>query len=597
MQNSGASMLQARSTFIASCVLVLAVYGVSLAIMPRHVFWSPDEGAKLIQAESIRWDGGLVYEIPYAARPTDPDLTLYPSRCRHNDIYPDPSRGEIRLHWPIWFPLVSKGGRAMFGVTGLYLLPLLCGWLTAVASGWLVRRSAPELSAVAVLVVGLASPVFFYSLCFWEHTPATLLGILALGWVGRGRSGDLSVWWVGGPLLALSVLLRIEMVAFAVSLVAAWSLRLWRVRGSAAGSVSSRSAARAWLIVAALAIAIVGVFLLVLTPRHWESEPLRQGLWLYALEKVPALIDAAVAILSNSPGHRAPVVAWRWELLALCAFLACIAGAVLRNRVLRALFLVPGLLVTIAFSVVLLFWREPYISLHGFVPLAPYAALASCGAVFAWRSRQGCLQLLAATAAIYLVVGFSAIFVFFVRRDGGYLTGLEWGTRNLLTLYPLAAILSLLVWRSVGPQPGWGKMGTTLVIALSVTILLGLNFQIRGVQMLIRSHRLVAEWQAALPAGEPVVTDVWWLPAVMAPFFLHSPMLCAGEPKALAAWIPGAAAKGVDAFTLASLEPIRGRLDDSGMIVREGDPRRVSGLHLQRFRITDSAAPRERSDD
>jgi hypothetical protein len=345
------------------------------------------------------------------------------------------------------------------------------------------------------------------------------------------------------------------------------------------------------LIVAALGLATVGVFLLVLTPRHWESEPMHQGLWLYTLVKAPALLDAAVAILSNSSGHRAPVVAWRWEFLVLCAFLACVAGAAFRNRTLRGLFLVPGLLITTAFSAVLLFWREPYISLHGFVPLAPYVALAACGAVFAWRSGEDSLQLLAATAGIYLLFGFGAIFVFFVRRDGGYLTGLEWGTRNLLTLYPLAAILSLLVWRSVGPQAGWGKVGTTLVVTLGVTILLGLNFQIRGVQMLLRSHHLVAQWQAALPAGEPVVTDVWWLPAVMAPFFLRSPMLCAVDRGVLAAWVPEAAHMGMDSFTFASLEPIHGRLGNAGTIARDEEAqRRVSGLYLQRFRLLDSSA-------
>lgn len=592
-------MPQARSTFIAASVLVLAVYGISLAIMPKHVFWSPDEGAKLIQAETIRWDRGLVYEIPYAARFVDPDLVLYPSRCRHNDIYPDPSRGEVRLHWPIWFSLVSKGSYALFGVTGLYILPLLCGWLTAVASGWVIRRSFPDLSAAAVLVVGLASPIFFYSLCFWEHTPATLLGVLALGWVARRRPGELSVWWIAGPLLALSVLLRIEMVAFGMSLFAAWSLRLWCAQGNApTRSTVAKNARRAWFTVAILVLAIVAVFLSVLTPRHWESEPLHQGLWLYTLEKVPALLDAAVAILSNSPGHRAPVVAWRWELLGLGAFLSCLAGAAFRNPKRRALFLVPGLSCTMVFSAVLLLWREPYISLHGFVPVAPYVALAGCGAVFAWRSRDDSLRLLAATAGIYLVFGFVAIFVFFVRRDGGYLTGLEWGTRNLLTLYPLAAILSLLVWKSVGPQAGWGKMGTTLVVTLGVTIVLGLNFQFRGVQMLVRSHRLVAEWQAALPAGEPVVTDVWWLPAVMAPFFLRSPMLCAANQSVLAAWLPGAASKGLNAFTFASLEPIHERRVAALTIAPEGAEERVSGLYLRRFQLLDSSVrPQGREGD
>jgi hypothetical protein len=581
-------MLRARFAFFAAAGFVVATYAISLAIMPKHVFWSPDEGAKLIQAETIRWNRGIEYEIPYAARSTDPDLLLYPSRCRHNDIYPDPSRGEIRFHWPIWFPLASKAAYRTFGVTGLYLLPLACGWLIAVAGGWLLRRRFPELSGVAVLLIGLASPTFFYSLCFWEHTPASLLGILALGWMARGQPGDLSVWWVAGPLVALSIVLRVEMIAFGAALIGGWSVQLWRFRTNVvSGSDVSRHTPRALAIAAALVAAAVAVFLLVLTPRHWESEALFQGFWIYTLRKAPALLDAAVAILSNSPGHQAPIVAWYWEFLVLCAFLVCIAGAFVRQRAIQALLLLPGLFVVVGFSVVLLSWPQPYISLHGFVPLAPYAALAPYGAMLAWRSRDPGLSLLASTAGLYLLLGFGAIFVFFVRQDGGYLTGLEWGTRNLLTLYPMAAILSLLAWVSWEPPGRWRALERTLAAVLVVTVLLGMSFQVRGAQVLIQSHRLVAEWQAALPTDEPVVTDVWWLPAAMAPFFMQNPMLCATESGILESWLRAAAELEVDTFTFASLDPIRA--PQILAVAPDGIERRVSGLYLRRFRITDSA--------
>ena len=60
---------------------------------------------------------------------------------------------------------------------GLYLLPVVCGWLIAVLSGALATWLAPGLGPAAILLVGLATPVWFYSVVFWEHTLATLFGL------------------------------------------------------------------------------------------------------------------------------------------------------------------------------------------------------------------------------------------------------------------------------------------------------------------------------------------------------------------------------------------------------------------------------------
>jgi hypothetical protein len=590
MHNPPSFMLQARGTALAAAVLVLAAYVTVMAAMPKHVFWSPDEGAKFIQAQTLRWNGGFEYALPYAARPLDPNLNFYPSRCRHDDIYPDPSRGEIRLHWPIWFPLAAQGLHSLFGVTGLYLLPLLGGWLTAVLSGSLVRPLYPRLAPLAILVVGLASPIFFYSLCFWEHTPATLFGIAALAWLARRRPGDLPAWWVAAPLLGLSVLLRVEMVAFGVALVAAWGVTSWKDRDKERGAHSPRAhlAAKSWPIVlgsAVVAVSIVALFAFVLTPRHWESEPLHQGLLAYTLGKSPALPRAATAVFVNSAGHQAPIVGWHWELLVLLGFLALLVAGALRDRAVHLALLIPGVLICVAFSLVLLFSPEPYISLHGFVPIAPYVALASYGAVFAWRHGPPPLSLVAATGAFYLALGFAAIFTFFVKRDGGYLTGLEWGTRNLLTLYPIAAVLALVGVESFRGAPRRPRANEAAAV-VAATVLIALSFQVRGAQMLVASHRLVADWQAALPEDEPIFTDVWWLPAAMAPFFVDHPVLCARAASDVGRWIPAARRHGIERFTFASLTPIP---DDSFGVdgtaaSREGE-RVVSGLHVKRFRI------------
>src|SRR5215470_202956 len=155
--------------------------------MPKGAFWSPDEGAKYIQLHSIEWLDGLRYTIAYGGERIDPTFEFYPARCRFEDIYPMPlDDGRVKFHWPIWFPLASRAPVALFGLTGLYLLPLLGGWLIALLAGQLSRAWDRRLAPFAILAVGLATPVAFFSLTFWEHTLATALALGALAIVAAG---------------------------------------------------------------------------------------------------------------------------------------------------------------------------------------------------------------------------------------------------------------------------------------------------------------------------------------------------------------------------------------------------------------------------
>lgn len=582
-------MLESRSTFGGAVLLVLAAYAATLAGMPKHVFWSPDEGAKFIQAETIRWSGGIEYVLPYRSVVTDPDFQFYPSRCRYNDLYPDPRRGEIRFHWPVWFPLAGRILSSWFGVTGLYLLPMVSGWLTALACGLLVRRQDPALGVPTVLIVGLATPIFFYSLCFWEHTPATLLGIVALGLLATARTGSLRVWWLAAPLLAAAIALRIEMVAFAIAAVLGWGAARWTIsRRRLASQPGDRRK-----ILLRYALTCVGfgglaiaVFALSLMPRHWETEPLYRGLWIDTPRKAPAVFPALLSILINSPGHQAPIVPWPWSALALLALPAIAFAARMRTPLGEAVVALPALLVTVGLGAWLLLRPDPYLSLHGFVPIAPFVAFAAYGVVASLRAKEMWLLTIAVTGAVYLVLGFAAIFTFFVRSDGFYLTGLEWGARNLLTLYPIAVILSLIGLRDYlrSDRPRLLKRAMTLLVASM--ILVAFQFQVRGLRMLYGSRHLLSEWQQALPTGEPVVTDIWWLPAALAPFFVTHEMLCVSETAEVSRWLPAARQHRVEAFTFASLQPIdAGRVTAGSAIVESTEERFVSGLYLERFRI------------
>jgi hypothetical protein len=108
--------------------------------------------------------------------------------------------------------------------------------------------------------------------------------------------------------------------------------------------------------------------------------------------------------------------------------------------------------------------------------------------------------------------------------------------------------------------------------------------------MLVEGRRLVATWQAALRGGPPVVTDVWWLPAAMAPLFISHELQCVRQADDLGEWVDVAAQHGVDTVVFASFRPLGRDIRAPGYDVSSEGEQIVSGLHLTRLRFVRRAS-------
>ena len=212
-----------RRRALMALALVAIVYGLVLAQLPAHVFWSPDEGGKVLQLLNLRWQGGLAYDLPYPGRSLDRDLDFLP----HMMVLVDD--GTIYSWWPIWFPLLSWPGHALLGTGGLYLLPLAAGLLVSWLAYLLLRRYEPAWAPLAIPLVGLGTPIFFYSLTFWEHTAAIALGLagLLLLPTGKQSSGRAAA---AGLLLAGATVLRPEMLLLPAAVLVLLLREAWRER-------------------------------------------------------------------------------------------------------------------------------------------------------------------------------------------------------------------------------------------------------------------------------------------------------------------------------------------------------------------------------
>jgi len=584
---------------VGAGVCVLLVYVFVLSIMPRHVFWSPDEGGKFIELQTIQWHGGLTYVIPYADQWIDPAFKFYPHLFGSDGdpfLYPVAAEdGTVRFHWPIWFPLISGWMLHAFGLTGIYVIPLLSGWFIALVSGRLAYALKPRLAPLTIVLVGLATPVFFYSQCFWEHTLAAVLALVAVMVLAtaRHRSFGTAVA-MSLPLFAASVL-RIEMLAFAAAAVFTWKLTGLPSQGGSKSAIRvaswSRARARSIVLLGCAGFVALSVFA-TLSPRHQHLVSMFPTRAAAALVNAPHLPRSLASLFVNTARNEGPKLHPLWVTVTGVAIILCLVAPFVRSVRMEAVVIIPALLIVLVFSIWVAQLDQQYRSLHGIFPVAPFLVIAFYALPDAWRHRRRASSAVASVGFLYLVFGCGAVFVFYVNAEGALLSGLEWGQRYLLALYPVLTVLSVAALDAYRHSPRPVALKRAFTVLVSAMMILGVRQEIRGLAMLRVNRQMFAAWDQALRSDGPIVTSLWWLPATLAPLFVTKGIAYVRSPQALAEWTPLAAAHGIAQFTFVSLAPIPDRqLATAGRRQRLRDSRFVSGMVFTRFDVIDIENP------
>lgn len=540
-----------RSLGLALAAIAVVYASIALAL-PAEVFWSPDEGTKLLQALSRRDKGSRAADIPYGGRGLDPDLTFYPRLLhpRHpaalrSILYPQPTAdGGVRVHWPVAFPAVSLVAYRAVGPRGLYLMPILGGLMAAAAAGAIGRTVAPSAAAPAALAVGLATPVLFLSQLFWEHTPATaycLIGVLLL--VRSG--GKLGPRLVGAAAaFAVAVALRPETLLLVAVVPLALALMVER------RPEGRRRLPRGWWILPAGACVFAAV---VVGLRPDAGAVVIEGLQ-SALARARALveiIERASALLSPFPSRLTdawfdldaelgPALPRALARLGTTGALVAVAAAALREPFRGwavaaggSLVLIPSLWVACS--------PEPYRAIHALILPAPYLVLVALLLRPPPSARRPAALMLGLVMVFYLAIGTALAMTKMVG-------GLEWGNRYLLTLTAIGAVVAVAGAATYGRRDGERRPRLAVVAVTVLCLVTGGLYQARGVRELIISKRVLDECRReVLEAGGPVVTDLYWLPAAIAGTFATRPVFTLAARDDLERWV-GRVGRSVDRF-------------------------------------------------
>jgi hypothetical protein len=522
---------------------LLAYLWIAWFVLPTQAVWGPDEGARLLQLQSLRIeDFHLAHDIAYSGRKLDPNLEFAQQFAKPNLLLRIREDGLYFQRLPI-FPMIVLPLFRLFGYSGLYLLPAISGAVSSVLALDLLERNERRFAMWALTAFG--SPLLIYATLFSEHTLATSLGLVGawlasrMGPVRRKGSLGMVVGWISvGVVLGISVYIRLEMVLFALSLLFVY----WFI-------VQDGRWGPIW------AGASLGVTLLPYIPLHWAMfGHLLPGNanFLASFDPLGYLARVewrAVVDLLLGPSRDAAIdPGWLGGLWAIASVIAVVHSlASTDSPSVRKLQWV-GLGIVVVVGAVFLFNSTFYRSAHGIFSTTPWAILGLCQAHEVWRrgSRRAKIIVL---STVFGLIGYTVGVIFLRAPHSGARGGLEWGNRYIMTFYPFLALMA--AW-DIGSK----RYNARTLTVIGALLFLGVGFQIRGIWT-VRHDKQISLYLNQLIAETPeqhVVSDLWWLPIDTAPIHGKKALFVAPTPERLGHWVELAAASQVQQFCLVTLD-------------------------------------------
>jgi hypothetical protein len=474
-------------------ILIAAVLLPVLAAgLPADAFFSGDPGVKFIAT------------VNALMHPDDPfriDLPHPPGSVpgRFYERFFVPHDGHAHALTPLTLPLATTPVVRLFGLRGAYVIPAIAFLLLAPA----LRKTAEVLRlsvspGVLGFIATVGSPLLFYALEFWEHTPAVALLAFSTWLVFSAlEDGPASRAMLGGVLAGFAVTLRPEAGCYVAGLLAAvsWhSRKRWFPTGVAL------------MVGVALALVLQGFVLAMHSGSPWgvhlgaNMVALRDG---WVLKRVAY---AATWLNANT---------W-FALAGLTSIALSLVGAIAgASRVSPVL----GVLGSGAIAICAARACFPRESLWGAMPVAALALVPHA------RRHTASTPLL--TVYVGLVVTVSLILLL-APNDGGA----QWGPRYLLVATPW---LSLAAGHSAtvllrSPFPAL-RVLTLVALACSFATARAAYRELRGAKKYYA--RIVNATSSRLPPSGIVISDLWWFDQINAALYPRMQSLYVDSVSAL----------------------------------------------------------------
>ncbi len=482
-------------------ILAALVYLGVLSMFEKQGFWVIDNSNKFLQLQAIIENGYTDYSIPWDGAAVDPELVSNPmphpfSQVRDGRIY--------SIFSPV-FAVVSSIPYRFFGFPGLYIVPWLGGLLALAALVKIIHGPmGGKLPAVnlAVFIAGICTPMWFYSCAFWEHTPAVALCMWSLYFLFQYlRRGEISQLVLCGVLAMFGVYFRDELYLFCGVLAVLAVLYGPEAKGKTALVIAGAmivTAVPLWLFQGWAIGAPFGF--------HLGSHLLSASGMAEHLSQRPQVVYNL--LIMSTPNVIGSVLV----SLPFLVFFFWNPGLPKKNFLVMVPVLAGIGLVSASFSLWgYVFADSPGMWMYKSNGLFSTVPILLPGLVRLRETKDTIRQPSPQRLIHMLALGYAVIYCLAAPELGS--TGIHWGNRFLLVLYPILSIpaaVNLIKWYGFSKRPG-GRLTHYLVIAV---ILMTFTAQANAVRLLHLkkqfSHRVNREM--AVRPEEVIIANYWWIP-------------------------------------------------------------------------------------
>ena len=534
----------AASTGARTVALIAVAYLLTLSMVERDGLWQSDNENKLLQVQAILHSGGHDFSLPWPGKALDPKFDYNPIPFPFSHV----EDGKLYSVFSPVFALVSAVPYALLGQLGLYVLPLVASLVMLVGVGRLAHRisgagpvgaSSSAARHVAMVLAGLGSPIWVYSVTFWEHTIAVCLCVWSLCFLvqhmDRGGRASLAS---AAVLAALGVYFRDELYIFCLLIcaMAAYFGTGQRLRTGAEATCMT-------------VLALVPLWLF-----QWHAIGHPFGFHLGAhLLTVDGVLDHLVTrpqLLFNMLVSSTPYPLISFLLIVpFAATLVWRPTGVEDRRVLR-IALAALVSAGISLSGYLYFDSPIWYMLHAANSLFAVAPFIVLGLLRWQRDDSG--EARVRNCVWLAMVGFALLYVLAAPPYGS--RGIHWGNRYLLLMYVLAAALA------AGPIVEAFAAGSRRRGGLHAIIvgLIGLSFgaQLYSLHVLDNKKELSLRFNEAVGQRPEtvIVSTVRWAPQMLFASFYDKSVFYASSPASLARLTLALRAAGERQFLLVTSE-------------------------------------------
>jgi hypothetical protein len=441
-----------KRLLLALAVTATIYAALAFLILPQAAFFSSDSGLKLIQVQNLaakRWSD---FTLDYPGREVDPELRYVPINNPPAFI----REGELYAVYPVTFPLLTTPLYRILGYAGLYIIPLTSGLLTLVITWWLARLTGGG-GVSSIVVLGLCSPLVFYSVVFWDHTLGTMLSTLAIAVVVKNLENAWKPWLVaGGILVGLAVWVRSEMYVMGLVMTVALFL------------LASRRFVYTLSLCLGMLLALVPLWIFQFLVYGDLIGP-HVGHLAWLAEEVPVTTDR-VAIIYHTllEGNSSPALSFLY-IMAFVASAMLIRSSTLRRR---------NVLIIVNFGILAIVTIPNILEASGGRPLGGLITTAPF-LVFGFTSLLNSSVGQRNRFLLAIGLGYTALVCVLTPVD----PGLQWGPRFLLPIFPLLAVVATNNFRAL-ETAGDLRSERLLRACFVSTVAISLVVQVAGLRTL-----------------------------------------------------------------------------------------------------------------